>query len=341
MKFTTIREAEGLSKKKIRKGTFNWLNSGAEDGYTYNKNIDELSKIKIIPRILVKNKNTKISQNFFNNKLRNPIVLCPMGHQTQFEKKGEISVAEGITSAGSLGFFSTQGRYGFDDIKRKSPGGKLVWQIFPFGNKSWIEKEIKTAEKFKSLAICFCFDAPVRSHRYLDRESRYDARKYGKRYYPLPPDPSMALNYDWDFIKWIKSKTKLPIIPKGLLNIEDIKKSINSNCDGIWISNHGGRMFNSSITPVYVLKKIRKLKINKMIIVDGGVRKGTDIIKLMYLGADFVGIGRPAIYGLICDGSRGVKRIFNILESELISGMKNGGFVSLKDFKMNRLIFDE
>ena len=78
-----------------------------------------------------------------------------------------------------------------------------------------------------------------------------------------------------------------------------------------------------------------------MIIVDGGVRKGTDIIKLMCLGAHFVGIGRPAIYGLICDGSRGVKRIFNILESELISAMKNGGFTSLKDFKINRLILDE
>lgn len=341
MIFTTVQEAEYLAKKKIRKGTFNWLNSGAEDGETYQNNSEELKKIKIIPKILIKNKNTNIKNKFYGLSLDHPIILSPMGHQTQFEKNGEMSVAAALNKKNILGFFSTQGRIGFKDLKIQNKNSNIVWQIFPFGNKSWIEKEIKIAEKYKSPAICFCFDAPVRSHRYLDRESRYDARKFGKRLYPPAPNPELALNYDWDFIKWVKSKTKLPIIPKGLLNINDIKLSIKFGSDALWISNHGGRMFNSSITPVYILKKIKKLNIKKKIIVDGGVRKGTDIIKYMCLGANYVGIGRPAIYGLICEGSRGVSNIFNILEQEMISAMKNGGFASLKDFKLDRLILDE
>ena len=264
-----------------------------------------------------------------------------MGHQTQFEKNGELSSAKGIHEQDVLGFFSTQGRIGFEYLKSKLPHSKIAWQIFPFGEKSWIEKEIKVAEQFKSPAICFCFDAPVRSHRYLDRESRYDARKFGKRLYPISPDPNFALNYDWEFLKWVKKKTKLPVIPKGLLNIDDIKKSIYYKSDAIWVSNHGGRMFNSSITPLYILKKMKKMNIKTKIIVDGGVRKGTDIIKYLCLGANFVGIGRPAIYGLINNGYLGVSEIFNILKSELITAMKNGGFNSLKDFKYNRLILDE
>ena len=338
MKFTTIREAELLAKKKIRKGTYNWLNSGAEDGHTYEKNVEDLSKIKIIPKILVKNNQKNLNKNIYGLNIDHPIILSPMGHQTQFEKNGEFSVAQALNQNNILGFFSTQGRIGFKDLKNKYPKSKIAWQIFPFGNKTWIEKEIKIAEKYKSPAICFCFDAPVRSHRYIDRESRYDARKFGKRLYPLPPDPSMALKYDWEFLKWVKSKTKLPIIPKGLLNIDDIKKSIKYGCDALWISNHGGRMFNSSITPVDVLKQIKKLNIKQKIIVDGGVRKGTDIMKYMCLGADLVGIGRPVIYGLICDGSRGVINIFKILEQELITGMKNGGFRTYKDFNYKRLV---
>ncbi len=206
MKFTTIQEAEFLAEKKIRKGTFNWLNSGAEDGTTYQNNSEDLKKIKIIPKILVKNKITNINKKFYGLNLDNPIILSPMGHQTQFEKNGEMSVAKALNKKNILGFFSTQGRIGFKDLKIKNKNSKIVWQIFPFGNKSWIEKEIKIAEKYRSPAICFCFDAPVRSHRYIDRESRYDARKFGKRLYPLPPNPELALSYDWDFIRWGKIK---------------------------------------------------------------------------------------------------------------------------------------
>lgn len=337
--FVTIREAEKIAKKKIRKGTYNWLISGAEDGWTNEKNFIDLKKIKLIPHILKKNYNLSLKQKFLNLELNFPLVVSPMGHQTQFEKNGEYSTAQGAYQEDILSFFSTQGRISFDQIKKKIPKGNIIWQIFPFGNKSWIESEIKRAENFKSPAICFCFDAPVRSHRYVDRESRYDARKFGKRTYETSPDPSFALKYDWDFIKWVKSKTNLPIIPKGLLNITDINRCYKIGVGALWISNHGGRMFNSGITPVEILMQMQKFRGKIKIIVDGGVRQGTDIIKYLCLGADIVGIGRPAIYGLICNGPTGVSNILSILKSELITAMYNGGFKSLKDMKLERLTF--
>ena len=115
-----------------------------------------------------------------------------------------------------------------------------------------------------------------------------------------------------------KTKTNLPIII-SIISYEDVIRCIKLNVNGIWISNHGGRMFNSGISGVQSLLEIKKrnLKVKSIkIIVDGG-GKGSDILKLLCLGADFVGIGRPAIYGLILNGSNGVKNIFNILNNEL------------------------
>ena len=337
--FSSIYQAEKKSKKKIRSGTFKWLNSAAEDGFTSNKNLIDLQNIKIIPRILSKNHNITLKSKVFGTEIDWPIILSPMGHQTQFSQNGEISTAIGSYEEKILSFFSTQGRIGFDQIRKKVPNLKMIWQIFPFGKKEWIESQIKIAEKNRSLALCFCFDASVRSHRYIERETNYDARKYGKRLFPVSPEPSQALQYDWEFLRWAKQKTSLKIIPKGLINLNDINKCVNLGIKNLWISNHGGRMFNSGITAVDILKKIQHLRGKNTIFVDGGVRKGSDILKYLCLGANYVGIGRPAMYGLINGGSSGVSKIFKILKSELKTAMYNGGFKSYKDMKIDRLIF--
>ncbi len=174
----------------------------------------------------------------------------------------------------------------------------------------------------------------------MDKETLYDARKYGKRTNPLPQNVMQARFYDWELINHVVKKTNLPVIVKGILTLEDANLAIKKGVSGIWVSNHGGRMFNSGISSLEALKKISKIKKkNKKIkiIVDGGVQKGTDIIKYLCYGADIVGIGRAALYGLIIDGHKGVKRIIDILNSELEVAMINGGFRSLKDFTKKRI----
>ena len=338
-KFKTIQQAQLLAKKKLSKGTFNWLIAGAEDNFTEKLNIQDLNEIKIIPKILKNTYNLKIKKNFLNFKLPSPIILSPMGHQTQFHKNGEIEMSKGCKKYDTLSFFSTQGRIKLSEIKSNTQNNKLIWEIFPFGDKSWIEKEIKNAEINKCLAVSFCFDANIRSHRYIDSETGYDARKHGRRTMKVSPNPSLSRKYDWDFLSWVKKKTNLMIIPKGLINLDDIIKADKILGKYLWISNHGGRMFNSGITPISVLHKIKKkkIKLRSKLIVDGGVRRGSDILKYLCLGADLIGVGRPAVFGLAINGSEGVKDIFKILESEMKTAMINGGFSSYKDFKLSRL----
>ena len=337
-KFTTIREAEKLSKKKLKKGTFMWLSSGSEDEVTSNKNIDDLNKIKIIPNVLKKIKSTNYSTFFLNKKIKSPLILSPMGHQSQFHKLGEIEMAKGIEKYGSIGFFSTQSRYDFHLIREKNKNCSLVWQVFLFGNKNWILEQIKKAEKNNSLAIALCLDGSIRSHRYGDRETRYDARKHGIFKIKSPPNQNKERQYDWDIIRWIKSKTKLPIILKGIINYKDVQIALKLGIKYIWISNHGGRMLNSGISSVEALIKIKKIfKDRIFIIADGGVRRGSDVLKYLCLGANIVGIGRPAIYGLTINGYKGVKQVFDILESEFRSSMINSKFANLKSLNLKKV----
>jgi len=337
--FETVRQAEKLASKKIRAKTFQWLQAAAEDGYTNYKNIEDLKKIKIIPKQLSLDGQPTLKTKFFGKQISSPLILAPMGHQTQFSKNGEIDMAKGLEMSKTVAFFSTQGRISLDKIRKKNKKANLAWEIFPFGNLDWIKSQILSAEKNNCIAIAVCVDANIRSHRYLDREINYDARKFGKRSNTFSPNPKKALNYNWGLIKFIKKNTKLPLIIKGVLSVDDAKKSINYGCNAIWISNHGGRMLNSGISGVDAILNISKKLKNKKtkIIIDGGVQKGSDIIKYLSLGADFVGIGRPAMYGLICDGFKGVHKIFNILNSEINSVMINGGFKDLSSFKKNRL----
>mgnify|MGYP006134307483 CR=1 FL=1 len=338
--FVTLREAEKIAKNKISSKIFDWLQSGVEDNHTYLKNFDDLKNIKIKPSHLNKFKKLSTESIFFNNKISSPILLSPMGHQTQFHKTGEIEMARGASKAQTIAFFGTQSRMKLSEIRKANKNALIGWTIFPFGDKQWIKNQIISAEKNKCVAIAVCIDANTRSHRYSDRESGYDARKVGKRTNPISPNPMLATSYDWGLIKFIKKNSSLPIIIKGIVTAEDAKNAIKYKADGIWISNHGGRMFNSGISCVDSIKDVmKKLKKKKLIIiVDGGVRKGSDIIKYMCLGADFVGVGRPAIHGLINNGHKGVEKIFEVLKKELLTSMINGGFKDFKSFKKLRLI---
>lgn len=337
--FVTIRQCKNNFKKKNLK-IYNWVSAAAENGYTKDVNSQDLENIIIKPKLLSKTGYPNFKGSFFNLKTDSPILLAPMGHQTQFHRDGEIETCKGATKSNIISSFGTQSRMSLSDIRKNNKKAKLVWTIFPFGDLRWIKNQIKDAEKNNVLAIALCLDANVRSCRYKDLESFYDARKIGRRSNPISPNPEKSYFYDWSLIKNLSKFTKLPIILKGILTSEDAIRGIENGAKGLWISNHGGRMFNSGYSTSYALYDIKKkLKKHKILtIVDGGIEKGTDIIKYLCLGSDLVAIGRPAIYGLNLNGSLGVSKIFEILKNELKTAMINGGFNNLKSFNQDRLL---
>ena len=138
--FKTIAQAQILAKRKSSKGTFNWLMAGAENNQTELKNIEDLDAIKIQPRILNRTDKLNLRSRFIDTTLTSPLILSPMGHQTQFHKNGEEEMGKGIDKINSIAFFSTQGRISLNDIRKKNKNLKIGWTIFPFGDKNWIKK---------------------------------------------------------------------------------------------------------------------------------------------------------------------------------------------------------
>ena len=132
--FVTIREAKEKFKKKINSKKYDWVEAAAEDGFTNKKNFDDLKSIKIIPLMLKKPGKISLKKKFFNTSINSPLICCPMGHQTQFDKDGEIQTARGVYNAGGISFFGTQSRIALKDIRDKNPNAKIGWLIFPFGN---------------------------------------------------------------------------------------------------------------------------------------------------------------------------------------------------------------
>jgi len=327
--FATLREAYNLAKKNISRKKWNWMSCGSEKEYTLNANLDYFKKFKINQKILAGVGNVKLEKQFLGKKIKFPMIIAPMGYMTQYHKNGELDLALGAYNAGTFMCLSAVSSIKIDEITKKNKKLNLIYQFYSLRPKKWVKAELRKITNLGVKAICVTGDSPVRSIKYDIIEDKHDARKHGKIGLPRAPLQHMS-KINWEDIRWLKKQTKLPIIIKGIMNIEDAKKSFKNGASIIWVSNHGGRTLDSGISSLETLIKIRKKFKNKQIIFDGGVRTGTDMFKAICLGADIVSIGRPSIWGLILGGSKGVSKILNLFFDEFKSVMGLSGCKNLK-----------
>lgn len=327
--FSTLREAFNIAKSKTPRKKWNWMNCGTEREWTLNENLNSFKKYKINQRIL--NNVSKINTNvkFLGVKLKIPLMISPMGYVTQYHKDGELEMAKGADMQKTFFTLSPVAGVRLEEISKKIKKPNIIYQFYSLNPKNWVEKELKKISKLGVKAICVGADVPVRSIKYQIREDRYDARKNVRISYPRPPLEKMS-SLNWNDITWLKKATKLPIIVKGIMNVNDAKKCFRLGAHAIWVSNHGGRSLESGLASLDILPSIRKAVKNKTIIFDGGARTGTDIFKALCLGANIVSIGRSSLYGLIVNGAKGVKKTFDLFEEEFVSTMGLSGCNDIK-----------
>ena len=334
MKLRTIREIIKVAEKKIKPNAFKWINGAAEFGNTCDRNRDIFRQIGIVPRVLNNNKNIHISKNFFGRKCSAPILFSPLGGTDQFNKKSEFIFSEIAEKNKIPYFFPNNSGHTIREINPLKKKQFLNRSMYLDNDLNFCKREISDAEKNGCHSITITVDSPVRPVSYNKIDQNYDARKH----YATKP-----LNYfrkkkgkplTWNVISKIRKMTKKPIILKGILSKHDALRAYNLGMDGIWISNHGGRILESDVTAVEVLSEIReKLPKKVTVICDGGIRTGTDILKTISLGADFVSIGRPLIYGLIANSKEGVNKVIELLKFEFLNSMKLAGTSNFDDIK--------
>jgi 4-hydroxymandelate oxidase len=352
------------AQKVVPPAHWGYLMTGVDGEETLKANRDAYARYQLKTHRFVDVSHMDMSVELFGAKFNSPIVLCPVGSQRAFHRDGEAGAARAAQAKGHLQILSTQTSIGVEDVI-KARGGPIWYQLYTTDNFDVTTRLVKRAEAAGCTAVAVTVDLPAgRNTETMSRLQRTDTRvcanchedatgdlanpRVGGGTSALKPmfagintqglgltSPSLT----WDFIKRLKDVTKMKVVIKGLETREDASQAIEHGADGIIVSNHGGRATETGRGTLECLPEVVQAVRGRIpVLVDGGVRRGTDVFKALALGATAVGIGRPYIWGLGAFGQQGVERVLDILNNELRLAMAGCGTRSVKEISSGSLI---
>ena len=328
-------EFEAINSKTWNKGLSQQIYGKSYDGISCNRNEDIWEKYQLLPRYGVDVSTIDTTTTILGEEVPVPFGIAPMGHIGLIHPRGEIELAEGCIPSGCIYCPATVATVPLEGTAI-IPTGPQWFQLYVLRDREKTKELIQRAEKAGYKAIVVTVDSPVVGWReqtiIMDqyfgnfdiKVSSADNREFVKNLL----DPAFI----WKDLEWIKSITKLPIVVKGVLTRWDITSAKHAGADAIWLSNHGGRQLDRVPTALEVLDSltIQEKNISEFYI-DGGARRGLDVITGLALGAKAVFIGHPALFTLFHNGAIGVQDMLDILKRELEKGMALLGTPSIKD----------
>jgi len=342
-----ISDFESLAKEKLTQMAYDYYSSGANDEVTLKENCAAYKRICLKYRVLVDVSKRDISTEILGNKISMPVMIAPTAFHKMAHDEAEVAVARAAGAAGTIMILSTLSNSAVEEVVKASV--KPVWfQLYVFRDREVTRDLIKRAENAGCKAIVLTVDAPLLGTRERDVRNRFDLPEgitvknletVFKEKLPRKGDSGIAsyvseyldASLNWKDIEWLKSITKLPLHIKGIACKEDAILSVKHGADGIVVSNHGGRQLDSCRATINVLPEVADVVQDKIeILIDGGIRRGTDILKAIALGAKAVLVGRPVIWGLAAEGEKGVKAVLEIFRKELDLAMALCGCDSIK-----------
>lgn len=354
-----VFDFEAIAKKVLPPAHWGYMASGVDGEETLKANREGFTRYQLHTRRFVDVSRIDMSTELFGTKFDSPIVLCPVGSQKAFHPDGEVAAARAAQARGHLQILSTQSSSSVEDVI-KARGGPIWYQLYTTDNFDVTTKLVKRAEAAGCPVVAVTVDLPAgRNTETATRLQRLDSRECASCHGPAGPGGNgqvvgskpmfagidtrgVALNspsLTWDFVKRLKDVTKMKVVIKGLDNREDAALAVQHGADGIVVSNHGGRATETGRATIEALPEVvREVGGRIPVLVDGGVRRGTDVFKALALGASAVGVGRPYIWGLSAFGQQGVDRVLQILNGELRLAMVGCGTRSIKEITTAALI---
>lgn len=342
-----VMEFEAVARKVLPPAHFAYLATGVDDDATVRINHEAYSHLEIRSRRLVDVKKLDTSVQLFGTTWETPIFLCPVSAMKAFHPEGEVAAAKAARSRHHLQILSTVASASVEEVT--AARGAPVWQqLYPTNDWNVTRAIVKRAEAAGSPALVFTVDLHNDSNREtISRARRVDDRDCSvchesgfagyARTKPMFDGLDLskvtglhASNLTWDFVKRLKDATKMKLLLKGIVTREDARLAVEHGVDGIVVSNHGGRAEESLRSTIECLPEVVDAVKGKVpVLIDGGIRRGTDVFKALALGAIAVGIGRPYAWGLAAFGQPGVEAVLAIMRRELETIMRQAGTPSV------------
>ncbi|SPO43108.1 related to L-lactate dehydrogenase (cytochrome b2) [Moesziomyces antarcticus] len=326
-----------------------YYSSAADDEVTYAQNRAAFQRIVFRPRILRAIGEVDCSVRLIDSHGKGydsslPVYISPAAMAKLGHPDGELNLTRGAGKAQIIQGISANASVGLDEmLDNRKEGQPIVYQLYVNKDRAASERILKKVEDKGCSAVMLTVDAPVMGKRERDMRVKGDEVEmgvdHGKDVKAKGGGVAQAIsgyiepNLTWDDIKWFRKTCKLPLYLKGIQTVEDIELAVKHGVEGVVISNHGGRSLEYAPAPIDVLVELRQRRpdlFDKIeVFLDGGVRRGTDVLKAVALGAKAVGLGRPFLYAQSGYGEAGVTRAIQILEDEIHRGMRLLGVSSL------------
>ena len=325
---------------------------GADDEITCRENEADWRALRLRPRILRDISKVDTSAVLLGSQQAMPLLVAPMGRHRLFHDEGECASARGAAMAGAAYVLATNATVAIETVASQRQDSAQWFQLYMTSDRFGVEALIDRAEAAGFSALVLTVDQPVSGSS--PRAARSPVLPTDDiRHVNMPGQPVAATSYDpsmarkvtylatWQDLQWLVGRTKLPVIVKGVLRGDDARACIAAGAKALIVSNHGGRHLDTTVTTAAALPEIvDAVRGQAEIYVDGGIRRGTDIVKALALGANAVLLGRPILWGLTLDGASGVERVLAHLQTELVRAMSLCGAASLAEITSDLVAID-
>lgn len=331
-----LSDYESLARATLDAATWAFVQGGAADELTQHANQAAWQQLPLFPRVLRRLAGGHTRLRLLGRELAHPILVAPMAHQRALHPQGEAATALAAAAQGAGFVLSTQSNVPMENIaplvQEDAGRGPLWFQLYWQASRDTTLSLIHRAEAAGFEALVLSVDAPVAGVRDAERRHGFKLPP-GVSAVHLPPlatpaelrpgqsrlfDQLLHHAPDWDDVAWLRGQTRLPLLLKGITHPDDARLALDLGANGVVLSNHGGRTLDTVPATAQLLPAMARAVAGRVpLIVDGGIRRGTDVLKALALGADAVMVGRPVLHGLANNGAVGVAHVLRLLRDEL------------------------
>ena len=323
-RFQTLHEIIAAARLNLNQNLWDYVIGGTATETTVKRNRRALDRIGFRPRVLEDVSHVDTSREFLGHRIRLPVALAPVGGLEQLGSGGGLTVAAGAGAAGVPFFLSSVTESGLERTATAADGCK-IFQLYVRGDDAYVDDHVRRAIDAGYDAFCITVDSAIYSRRERDI-----ANRFAKPWRARSAGMEFQAGLSWSHVERFKRTHDIKLILKGIATSDDAICACDLGVEGIYVSNHGGRQLDHGAGVVELLPEIVEAVAGRaLVIADGGISRGSDVVKAIALGADLVGIGRLYVYGLAAAGSEGIVRVIELLEEEVAECL---GLLGLNSF---------